>query len=276
VTFRLINGPTGHSNAPISGEDRQTIDPFEINSSASGYVPYRMHEPFPVRTQYSNSHHMQTNKTKATEPEFPPRVKNASQENKLCSNQKPDCLYISSSMFRELNEYKMSLQKHTAKALFYPGANSHQMLKRLLQDREFHSLDKSAIKQIFILTGTNYIDALTSGDITYQNAVTGINEICFKLWEIFLDAKISVVNILPRADRHKNVFVDKLNGSIREMCLLHGLNYVDTEFKNKLFCERNGNRKQLYFRNGYFDDVHLNKDGIARLGRHLKYLAHIR
>jgi hypothetical protein len=105
---------------------------------------------------------------------------------------------------------------------------------------------------------------LTSGDITYQNAVKGINEICFKLWEIFLNAKISVVNILPRADRLENVFVDKLNGSIKEMCVLHGLNYVDTESKNKLFSERNGNRKNLYFENGNFDDVHLNKDGIAR------------
>ena len=70
--------------------------------------------------------------------------------------------------------------------------------------------------------------------------------------------------------------VNKLNGSIREICRLHGLTYVDTESDNRLFSESNGNRKQFYFKDGYFDDVHLNLSGIARLGRHLKYLSHIR
>ena len=270
LTLRLIKEPICRNAA------NDEINEIELNSNASGYVPYRMHEPFPVRSRapiQSNNHQTWT---KPTEPKYSGSVKQATHWDKSYSHHKPDCLYISSSLFRDLNEHKMSSSEHTAKVLFYPGANSEQMLKRLLQDREFQSLDKGAIKQIYILTGTNYVDSLYSGDLTYETAVTGVNEMCSKLWEIFVDAKINVVNILPRADRDKNVYVDKLNESIREMCFLHGLNFVDTESKNRLFTETNGIRKQQYFKYGYFDNVHLNLSGIARLGRHLKYLTHIR
>ena len=273
ITFRLINRPTCQTSTPTDEEVDQ--DPLDINSNENcGYVPYKMHDPFPVRNRSPIYHQMRNQHTNPSVSNHnkSPRTRVTPPKN---SNHKQDTLYISSSLFRHLNERKMSSIKHSAKVLFHPGANSHQMLTRMLQDNEFLSLDKAAIKQIFILTGTNYVDSLSSHTLNYDTAVRGINEICFKLWDIFVNAKINVVNILPRADRLKNNVVNELNRSIREMCRLHGLNFVDTESKNRLFSESSGNRKQQFFNDGYFDDVHLNVNGISRLSRHLKYLAHI-
>ena len=87
-----------------------------------------------------------------------------------------------------------------------------------------------------------------------------------------INAKLSVINLLPRVDRHKNATINILNNAIKEMCRMHGHSFVDTESKVKLF-SNNGHRKSAFFRQG-FDDVHLNKSGISRLGKHLKYIAH--
>ena len=262
LTFRRIRKPTHHSDS-----NNVPADALETEPSASGYVPYEMNKPFPIRRQQPAE-----NKRQWVDPKNPPQ-KTMYQ---TLPAHKPDTLFISSSMFRYLNQNMMSSSKHTAKVLFYPGANSYEMLQRLLQDDEFHTLDKSAIKQIFVLTGSNYIESLASGNLPFENATSGVNALCSKVWETFVNAKISMINILPRADRCRNNYVMKLNDNIKNLCLSHGLSYVDTEFKNRLFSELNGSRKQQYFKSGYFDDVHLNAKGIARLGRHLKYLAHIR
>ena len=264
LTFRRIRKPTHHS---YSDSNNVPADPLETEPSASGYVPYEMNKPFPIRRGQPAE-----NKRQWVDPKNPPK-KTMYQTPPA---HKPDTLFISSSMFRYLNPNMMSSSKHTAKVLFYPGANSYEMLQRLLQDDDFHTLDKSAIKQIFVLTGSNYIESLASGTLPFENATSGVNALCSKLWETFFNAKISMINILPRADRCRNNCVMKLNDYIKNLCLSHGLSYVDTEFKNRLFSELNGSRKEQFFKSGYFDDVHLNAKGIARLGRHLKYLAHIR
>ena len=262
LTFRNIKSPTHHS---VSHAAPAAV--LETEISASGYVPYNMNEPFPNRQQRPTENKRQR-KVSINPPQNNPSI--------IPSGHKPDTLYISSSMFRNLNENMMSSSKHTAKVLFYPGANSYQMLQRLLQDDEFKALDKCAIRQVFVLTGSNYVEPLVSGTLKFEKAALGVNSMCYKIWEIFINAKISVINILPRADRCRNEYVFRLNNYIKELCLSHGLNYVDTECNNRLFSSSNGSRKQQFFKGGYFDDVHLNAKGIARLGRHLKYLAHIR
>ena len=66
----------------------------------------------------------------------------------------------------------------------------------------------------------------------------------------------------------------ELNRHIKQLCNGHGLSYIETELNAQLFSSSyNGLRKNTYFRSGY-DNVHLNKVGITRLGRHLKHFAH--
>ena len=147
------------------------------------------------------------------------------------------------------------------------------MIQRLTRDPEFKSLDKTAVTKVFVLTGTNYVDSIRSGFLKMESAKNGISVICSRLWEIFSNAKLNVINILPRADHAKNNVVIELNNYIRHVCQTHGLTYIDTESRIKLF-SNGGIRKNFYFRNNY-DDVHLNDAGIVRLGKHLKYLSHL-
>ena len=65
-----------------------------------------------------------------------------------------DTLYISSSMFRHLDPFRMSSKSQSAEVLFYPGADAARMLGQLLHDPKFLGINKKNVKKIFILSGT--------------------------------------------------------------------------------------------------------------------------
>ena len=270
LTFRLIKPqvPQRHNSTSQRTDDIVDDVMSDIHSSDCGYVPYREH------ADLSDS----LNRRHATrKPKLGKQNYHASQASATTpadqSQQDIETLYISSSLFRYLDASKLSSPDQRAKVFFYPGANSHQMVNRLLQDGEFQSINKKSVQQVFLLTGTNYVDSVCSGSLPISVAIDGIDEICFKLWTMCVNAQLHVVNILPRADKRKNDTVNKLNDSIIEICRTHGLNFIDTEYDVKLFSNNYGMRRSFYFRKGY-DDVHLNRAGISRLGKHLKYLAH--
>ena len=95
----------------------------------------------------------------------------------------------------------------------------------------------------------------------------------------FAYAKINVINILPRANKGRNDIICALNEHIAYICdSNHRLNFIDTEMDFCLFCDRRNQRLSAFFRppnarNGY-DDVHLNEEGVMRLAKYLKYVAH--
>ena len=88
-----------------------------------------------------------------------------------------------------------------------------------------------------------------------------------------MHAQFYFLNILPRNVTWKNNIVMELNGVIREICRAHGFMFIDTELENKLFTDNMHRRKNKFFGVGH-DNVHLNKSGVARLARHLKYATH--
>ena len=277
ITFRLIKGRKASSNEDdLSAEKeydaphkemsprpllRPTSTPIDsdLDSNESGYVPYpSVPEKSPPKQYFS------INKSHLVNHRSPPHKS---------ENQQIDTIYISSSMFRDLDPSLLSSSKQSAEVFFYPGANSTQMIQRLTQDPKFKNLEKKLVTKVFLLTGTNYVDPISSGLFKMDSAKQGINSICFRLWEIFTNAKLHIVNILPRVMKAKNKIVDELNDFIRHICRTHGLFFIDTELRNRLFS--NGSiRKDFYFRSR-FDDVHLNRAGVARLGKHLKYFAHL-
>ena len=214
----------------------------------SGYVPYR--------SLPSNSHNLNHNPMDGFSG----------------TKEGVDSLFISSSMFRDLDAVKLSSEAQCSKVLFYPGATSAQMLQRLLHDPDFISINKMSVNRIFLLTGTNYVDAVSSGKLSIDVAKAEIDHICCRLWELMPNAKLNVINVLPRESKHKNGVVNEINYFIKCMCKAHGLTFVDTEQDIGLFSYRDG-RKNNYFKSWY-DDVHLNRYGVARLAKHLKYLAH--
>ena len=91
-----------------------------------------------------------------------------------------------------------------------------------------------------------------------------------------INAQINILNILPRASIHRNNVINNMNKFLMNMCFQKAfLNYINTECKLCLFSSSDGFRKMLYFKTMGTDNVHLNKFGIIRFGKHLKYLLHL-
>ena len=185
-----------------------------------------------------------------------------------------DTIYISSSMFRKLDARKLSSSQQTAGVFFYPGANADQILQKLLIDPNFASIKKSSIKRVFILAGTNNVDNLCHDPSQKTYVENSLNNLFYKIWCMFSNAQINIVNILPRADTSKDAVVHELNSFIYNICKAHGLKFINTDDrKNHLFRGTNGYRISELFSKGY-DNVHLSDYGYSVLGKHLKYLAH--
>ena len=203
-----------------------------------------------------------------------------------------ETVFISSSMFADLEEAKLSSEHHKVKVFFYRGATAGGILKRLKNDPEFLTINPDNIKQVFMMCGTNDVDNILHAD---KNMHTNIN-IDFKNFDIhefnkttndikclvdFIhrwssNVKINLINILPRASRHRNNVINNINQYIRNICFHNNyLNFIDTEYKIYLFSNSDGYRKSIYFKPIGTDNVHLNKSGIIRFGKHLKYLLHL-
>ena len=132
------------------------------------------------------------------------------------------------------------------------------------------------MKQIFILSGTNNVDAILAGSQTISSVSKHLSELLGRVWTHFDHPKIHVVNILPREHQEKNDIVQQLNQFLYNECQAHGIKFVNTESgPDPMFSHSNEHRNNNLFANG-FDNVHLNELGYAKLARHLKYLAHYR
>ena len=191
------------------------------------------------------------------------------------ANKDIDTLYISSSMFRHLDPYKLSSQKQNAEVLFYPGADASKMLHRLIQDPRLYSINKGNVKKIFVMIGTNNVDAIFNGSCSFSQAEEDINALLYKLWILFENAQLNIINLLPRQNPSKNSIVQRINGFFEKLCNVHGLIFVNTEItESYCFSDSNGVRKHSLFTGGY-DNVHLNNRGYVILARYLKYLAHV-
>ena len=93
-------------------------------------------------------------------------------------------------------------------------------------------------------------------------------------WSI--NAQINMLNILPRASIHRNKVINGINQYLINICNQGSfLKYIDTESNLYLFSSNDGFRKAMFFKSIGTDNVHLNKSGVIRLGKHLKYLLHL-
>ena len=200
-------------------------------------------------------------------------------------------LYISSSMFRELDPNKLSTKQQTAEVLYYPGATAEGILSRLQVDNKFRSINPCHVKNVYLLCGTNDVDRILEiprqqqqnmVDIRYKmntyycNKTKGdILNLSQFLHEWAALAKINIINILPRESWVRNTAINELNKYIFDLSGRYSyINMVRTEFDSRLFSFRDGYRKKTYFKSTGLDNVHLNQLGVIRLGKYLKYLVH--
>ena len=171
-------------------------------------------------------------------------------------------------MFRNLNTDKISSETLVAQKLFYPGANAEIMLKKLKAD--IGSL-KMTPDLIYVMCGTNNVDRIYYGSGNLNDAAEHVNELLLFLKVTFPNAKLNVINILPRSIKGKNDVVIELNKLIRDFCITSDINYMKTDH---LFNYKDGNRKNRFFMapsEHIPDNCHLNWEGTIRLGKFIKF-----
>ena len=206
-------------------------------------------------------------------------VPNPAQMAAIHPSASPQTLYISSSMFRHLDIKRLSTSEQQAVKLFYPGATASEMLNRLKSDQKFLKLNKPSITKIFLLTGSNNIDSIyyDRHGSSLQSTSVEIKSVINYLLKLFPSALLNVINILPRKIPGRQDIIKLVNKNTEDFCnKTHNLQYVDT-VSNYMFSNSNGSRRSEFFNpHGRFgsDDVHLNAKGVARLAKHLKFLAH--
>ena len=209
----------------------------------------------------------------------------------MSTKQHISTVYISSSMFRELDSFKLSSNTQSAAVIFYPGATAEQMLQRIQTDDSFKNINPEYVNRIFLLCGTNNVDRIlrvprhlqreilgpefTQDNHQFAKTTEDIAKLTHFLHHWACSATISVINILPRATRARNQVINDLNLFIDDLCQRHTyLNTINTEVDRNLYSDAKGYRKHMYFNSNGLDNVHLNNLGIIRLGKHLKYLVH--
>ena len=200
-------------------------------------------------------------------------------------------LYISDSMFKGINSAKISSPSQMATVLTYPGATAGTMISRLRNDQVFCNLDPTKVTKIFLLCGANSVDQALGVSRNFQEAaiidniqisdsalITSktefINLIDF-LHSWATSSVINILNILPRASMARNQVINIINSYIHELSHQREfVNMIHTEFNRSLFSWKNGFRKNFYFVNRGDDNVHLNRSGVIRLSKYLKYFSH--
>lgn len=293
VTLRNISPPdqaiTPHRPPPLEC-DNSTITKFliELNEhqdTHQGYEYQDQHHDV-YNNQYQEEHlhrdgyqvgyHKPTLRPNLREPNYKNMPQQHTQNKELTDNNTQNTIYISSSMFRGLDRSKMSSKDQTADVFFYPGADAHRMLLRLKADQRFQSLMRTSITKIFLLTGSNNIDSIYYGSKSLQPAYNDISDLVTYLQQRFPQTEINILNILPRQTKGRNDVIAAINSHIKSLCersASQQLKYIDT-ISNNIFSYRNGMQKSQFFSPMGYDNVHLNKSGISRLAKHLKYIAH--
>ena len=185
---------------------------------------------------------------------------------------KKSILFISSSMFRLLDEEKLSSSTVSASKLFYSGADASVMLSKLKTDLSSVPTPST----IYLMTGTNNVNSIYFGSKSLKNAAGDISNLLNYLKSVYPNATINVINILPRSMKGRNDIVGELNKLIKDMCDKElCFNYMSTQH---LFnYSRSGFRKEFYFDRPsakISDNCHLNTSGVIRLAKFLKYWAH--
>ena len=194
---------------------------------------------------------------------------------------KEEIVFISSSMFSDLDPEKLSTEEINAHVFFYRGADSYKMIERMRRDVELQKLPSQySISKVFLMTGTNNVYPVCNNVQSMRDACSSLAQTIDYVKLLFPTAVLSLINILPRASNNRMRVIDGLNNHINSLVAKDNtgrLKFIDT-YLLRLFTFNDGKRKDYLFKCNHKNDndnVHLCSKGIAKLGKHLKYLAHI-
>ena len=229
------------SNPTLPVPPRQSEPPRQTIQNKSGMFPPGQLHPSRRQTNFRSS-------------DFKP----------FSTKQRQDIVFISSSMFANLDPTKLSSNEVNAHVFFYRGADSYQMMDRLRRDAKVQELAKQrSVSQVFLMTGTNNVDNICNNSQSMRDACSSISQTISFVQSLFSSATVNIINILPRAQENRKKVIEQLNSHIKNFVIKERserLYHVDT-YTYKLFTSYDGTRKSDLFRKNHFngtDNVHLN------------------
>ena len=222
------------------------------------------------------------------------RISNSYQHENSKKADRKRVIYISSSMFKSMDESKLSSQFYDALVFSYSGATVKSMEEKFKEDQRLSSIDSKTVETIVLMCGTNNIDSIIDSPKHMQDkfiseqqphncSMEAITE-TFKSIEHFLVylhewapyARIKILNILPRESRVRNHVITRINSYICNLTQRFSfVEHPDSLFnRSYLFANKAGFRKSVFFSSHGSDNVHLNQKGIIRFAKYLKYIGH--
>lgn len=275
LTFRLISPDNSETSLDSVEQFLHNLDCSQVSSPV---------EPTPIAPRREQSY-ASVLASSVPSQQQQPSSPNPNEQSEI------DTIYISSSMFRELSEEKLSSREHKSSVLYFPGATASGILRQLPENNKFNSIDPVKVKNVFLMCGTNDIDTILNikrwdhnninvgaHEINYyklQRSLSDINDLISYIHQTFESAKLNIINILPRNSRLRNEVINNINSNLKSYCSNSSyLEYINTEYNINLFSNVNGFRKNDFFKSAGSDNVHLSREGVVRLGKHLKYLTH--
>ena len=121
------------------------------------------------------------------------------------------------------------------------------------------------ITDIIVHAGSNNLP-----NDSIMNVVNKLASLLRSTQQKILNAEIYFSPIIPKYDNKNIEICDKINDIMRIICKNYGIGFIQTR---NLFVNRNGIK---FERLSKYDQLHLNKDGILAMGKHLKYHLHMK
>ncbi len=183
-------------------------------------------------------------------------------------------VYISSSMFRNLNAGKLSSDSQKAAVIYYPGATAGSIQSKLKTDSTFSQIDPKHVKNVFLLCGTNNVDQVLGisrshdknivdnnhtsfSDRKLYNTKTEIQDLIMYLNEWSQSAVINILNVLPRVSRVRNEVINEINSFSCNLANRYTfVNFISTETNRNMFCDGQGYRNNNLFNFRGRDNIH--------------------
>ncbi len=190
-------------------------------------------------------------------------VDNTMPDTEVHVSDKSSTVFISSSMFSELDEKKLSSTYQMAHVFSYPGATAKGICQRFQADGTVQNIDTTKVSDIVVMAGSNNVDYVLGSPphLRKHLLVNGrgnaklldetnrdIETLVLHLHKWAPGANIRIVNVLPRESRVRNRVISDINQYIWKLQNRHSfVSYLSTEKHRHLFTDKLGFRKAQYF-----------------------------
>ena len=129
----------------------------------------------------------------------PPTISRHAADNHVHQSKREDrrtTVYISSSLFKTLDEKKLGSKHQEAKVFAYPGAGATagEILVKLQDDKRFNEIDPRSVGQVFVLCANNNVDKILNVPRSHWTRVVHVEEAQFSNCR-FSDATDEIANL---------------------------------------------------------------------------------